>query len=74
LPPTLAKNARVGHPQWEGADSKRGKVGHPPWRQWISKNPNASKEEIIEQLNNMKLEFGLTGKGGEIEEEPVIPE
>jgi hypothetical protein len=34
------------------------------WRQWINKHPDASKEEVIEQLNNMKLEFGLTGKGG----------
>jgi hypothetical protein len=52
-----------GEENWNGA-----------WRQWINKHPDASKEEVIEQLNNMKLEFGLTGKGAEIEDEPIIPE
>jgi len=53
-----------GEENWNGA-----------WRQWISQNPNASKEEIIEQLNNMKVEFGVGGQGGEIDEDlPVIPE
>jgi hypothetical protein len=45
------------------------------WRQWISQNPNASKEEVIEQLNNMKVEFGVGGQGGEIDEDlPIVPE
>ncbi len=55
-----------GEENWNGA-----------WRQFIANKPNATREEIVEQLNNMKVEFGLSGngKGAEIEEEPpVIPE
>ena len=29
-PPTLAKNARMGHPQWEWCTQESLKVGHPP--------------------------------------------
>jgi hypothetical protein len=54
-----------GEENWNGA-----------WRQWIANNPNATREQVLEQLNTMKTEFGVGGKGGEIEEEPpvVIPE
>jgi len=54
-----------GEENWNGA-----------WRQWIANNPNATREQVLEQLNTMKTEFGLGAKGGEIEEEPpvVIPE
>src|SRR5260370_972091 len=29
-PPTLARNARMGHPQWEWCTQRSLKVGHPP--------------------------------------------
>jgi hypothetical protein len=39
---------RVGHPPWNNS-----------WREFFKNNPNASGEQIMQQMNRMADEFGL---------------